>query len=305
MQGIRGVRSGVMETKTLKITLVMTLMFSFLFCGILVRPINSQPVETIFIKADGSVEGTDKIQRSGDVYTLTGNISGGIRVQKSYIVIDGAGYTVDGNGESIGINLAANYSVQPPIHVNNVTVKNLRIVNCQNGIGNENTSNNTFIGNYVADCDTGFWIIGSANNTLRHNTVTDCVTGISINYCGGGNVITENNIMSSWSVWLSPDPVVDRNYWGDYSSRFPNATEIDNSGVWNTPYSHGGTVIDYHPLVKPVDISSNGSSEVPSEQDPALPREEPFPTTLVATVFGVLIAIVGVGLLVYFKKPKR
>jgi len=33
---------------------------------------------TIYIRADGSVEGTDKIQRNGDVYTLTGDISSGI-----------------------------------------------------------------------------------------------------------------------------------------------------------------------------------------------------------------------------------
>jgi hypothetical protein len=32
---------------------------------------------------------------------------------------------------------------------------------------------------------------------------------------------------------------------------------------------------------------------------------EPFPALLVASVFGVSVAIVGVGLLVYFKKRKR
>ena len=56
-----------------------------------------------FINPDGSVTGTNNIQRNGNVYTLTGNISGGISVQKSYLVIDGAGYTIDGNGQDIGV----------------------------------------------------------------------------------------------------------------------------------------------------------------------------------------------------------
>ena len=39
--------------------------------------------DSIYIRKDGSVEGTDKIQRNGDIYTLIGNISGGIQIQKS------------------------------------------------------------------------------------------------------------------------------------------------------------------------------------------------------------------------------
>ena len=132
-------------------------------------------------------------------------------------------------------------------------MKNLRIINCYYGIGNENTSNNTFIANYVTDCDTGFWIIGSSNNTIRYNTVKDCVTGISINYCGGGNVMTENNIISSFSVWLSQEPTVDRNYWSDYLTRYPNAKEIGDSGIWDTPYDRE-TFTDNHPLVEAVFI---------------------------------------------------
>ena len=50
--------------------------------------------DSIYIREDGSVEGTDKIQRNGDIYTLISNISGGIQIQKSYIVFDGVGYTV-------------------------------------------------------------------------------------------------------------------------------------------------------------------------------------------------------------------
>jgi len=40
----------------------------------------------IYIRADGSVEGTDKIQRDGDVYTLISDISGSIVVERENVV---------------------------------------------------------------------------------------------------------------------------------------------------------------------------------------------------------------------------
>ena len=54
----------------------------------------------VYIAADGSVVGANSILRNGNVYTLTANISNGIQVQKSNVIIDGAGYTVEGNGGS-------------------------------------------------------------------------------------------------------------------------------------------------------------------------------------------------------------
>jgi hypothetical protein len=92
---------------------------------------------TIYIRSDGTVEGTEKIQRNGDIFTLTGNISGGIQVQKSYIVLDGAGYTVQGNGDVSwrGIDLSNNRGSDPSRpEISNVTIKNMRIVNFDRGI---------------------------------------------------------------------------------------------------------------------------------------------------------------------------
>jgi len=36
-----------------------------------------------------------------------------------------------------------------------------------------------------------------------------------------------------------------------------------------------------------------------------LPPPEPFPITLVVAAFGVSVAVIGVGLLVYFKRRKH
>ena len=281
----------------------------------------AQSFGNVTINADGSVSGTG-IQRNGNIYTLTGDISGGISVQKSYVVIDGAGYTVNGGGQYVGVDLSNGRGQNPSRNqISNVTVRNLQIINCSYAIGNENTYNNTFIGNYISDSDMGFWITGSANNTLIHNTVKNCTTGISINYGSGGNIITENNVMSSWSVWLSPDPVVDRNYWGDYLTRFPNAKEIDNSGVWDTPYSHVDKVIDYHPLTDPVAVPSNDENkttptvaptQIPtlptqSQSSPMLDHGTPNNYNLFWVVLAAFIAaiIIAAAVLVFKRKKRR
>ena len=53
----------------------------------------------ITINADGSVSGTTKIANAGNVtYTFTDNINGSILVQRNNIVLDGAGYTLQGGG---------------------------------------------------------------------------------------------------------------------------------------------------------------------------------------------------------------
>jgi len=61
---------------------------------------------------------------------------------------------------------------------------------------------------------------------------------------------------------LNTNEIVERNYWGDYLTRYPNATEIGSSGVGNTPYSldiytNGevtDTLQDKHPLMNPVTV---------------------------------------------------
>ena len=79
--------------------------------------------EFITINADGSISGTSSIV-SGDnaTYTFTGSITGYIVVARNNIVIDGAGYTLEGAGdrEDTGIFLSG---------ITNVTIRNMSVVN--------------------------------------------------------------------------------------------------------------------------------------------------------------------------------
>jgi len=271
---------------------------ALIICGLLaslivglqiVKIAEAQSIGSIIIDSDGAVIGTSSIQRNGDVYTLIGSLSVGIQIQRSNIIIDGAGYTIQGTSEYVrGIDLSNGVGQDLSRSlISNVTVKNLKIINCYFAIDCSNTNNNTFVGNYIADCDTGFWITGSSNNAFTYNTVKDCVTGISINY-SGKNVITKNNIINnSLLVWLSTEPLVDGNYWSNYLTKYPNAKEIEMSGVynvfWDTPYNYGeslGNFTDNHPLINPITITASLISASPTSTAPptTLPSFSPTST---------------------------
>jgi len=65
------------------------------------------PQPAFVIRRDGSVDpSTAPIQRAGDVYTFTDDIVGyTIAVERDNVVIDGGGYTLQGNASGNGIKL--------------------------------------------------------------------------------------------------------------------------------------------------------------------------------------------------------
>ncbi|MDG6222190.1 MAG: NosD domain-containing protein [Candidatus Bathyarchaeota archaeon] len=144
----------------------------------------------IYIRTDGTVEGTDKIQREGNVYTLLGNLrlerlpradQDGIYVEKDNIVIDGAGFTV--HADTRGIVLSER---------NNVTVKNVKIeIGGGYGIYLVDTSNCLIFNNTVTGDAYNLYLWRSTNNTIEKNTITNAFRGILI-YDSSDNSILEN-----------------------------------------------------------------------------------------------------------------
>jgi len=121
------------------------------------------------IESDGTVNGTSDIQRDGNLYTLTSNIEATLVVLCDNIVIDGAGYTIHGQGTSSGIFLQGR---------TNITIKNLQINNFQYGI------KLTF----------GYSENGPRNITVLKNTITNNSVGISLQIFSCYNLISGNNI---------------------------------------------------------------------------------------------------------------
>jgi len=235
------------------------LLMSVLFlAGVLTLAFNIPLVKasgTVYIRPDGSVDPPSAPISTADniTYTLTDNINGSIVVERDNIVLDGAGYTVQGIGAYIGIgNVLSGRS--------NVTVKNTTVTGFQYGIylfsssnttvsGNnvnnnnvgirlEHSSNNTIWGNNASDNIYGISLEHSENNTISANTVTNNNVGISLVYSGGntawGNTVSDN--IYGISLWGSSNNYIDHN-------NFNNTNQVYNSesnNTWDDGYPSGG-----------------------------------------------------------------
>ncbi|MBN1784301.1 MAG: right-handed parallel beta-helix repeat-containing protein [Candidatus Bathyarchaeota archaeon] len=170
-----------------------------LLCFIWVAFFNNPTVKaqsTIYILSDGSVEGTDKIQRNGNVYTFLGNISidvsgvNGIMIEKDNTVIDGAGYVLQGDGNENGIILSNN----------NSTVKNLKLSDFNIGILVTSSEKNRILENVITDNFRGIDLTASKNNIISGNIISNNNDGIALENIN--NEIIENTITKNTNVGI-------------------------------------------------------------------------------------------------------
>jgi parallel beta-helix repeat protein len=94
-------------------------------------------------------------------------------------------------------------------------------------------------------------------------------------------------------VWSSGDQ---GNYWSGY-----NGTDTNGDGIGDIPYVLNSENVDSYPLVYPYDIEKGAITLPTPKPQPELPSFLSF----VVVASGASVAIVGIGLLVYFKKRKR
>jgi parallel beta-helix repeat protein len=218
---------------------------------------------TIYIKANGLVEGTDKITNENNVtYTFTDNIYDSIVVERSDIIIDGNGYTLQGTGvyESKGICLSG---------ISNVTIKNTNIKDFYHGIHLNAISHSILFENNITNNGVfGVWLTGSSDNKIYRNDITNngyigiilgsgpynglifgsssdnVIQGNDIRYNGQGillenssnNTVIGNNVSSNWegiNVVISSNNTISGNIlngnnynFGVYGSRLSDFMHI-------------------------------------------------------------------------------
>jgi parallel beta-helix repeat protein len=236
---------------------VSGIILAILFVSVLTLAFNIEPVEasgTIYIRADGSVEGTTNIVTDDNVtYTLNDSINDSIVVERSNIIIDGAGYAVQCSGT--GFYLSG---------INNVTIKNTNIKNSQYGIWLYSSSNNTISNNNItANNHDGIMLDSSSNNTISNNNITNNDHGIGLYFSSNYNRVFHNNfinnthqVYSSGSVNIWDDGYPSGgNYWSDYngtdvySGFYQNETSFDWIG--DSPYVIDKNNQDKYPLTYP------------------------------------------------------
>jgi len=179
---------------------IIVLILVLLTIGMLSLALNIQPAKsewtgTVYIRADGSVDPPDApvIIYDNVTYVLTGNITSsadGIVVERDNIVIDGAGYTLQGTGSGKGIDLTGR---------SNVIIKNMEIKAFNwEGILLYYSSNNKISGNNITNNGYGIKVYYSSNNIITGNNITannehGIGLGFALNNRIYGNNITANN----------------------------------------------------------------------------------------------------------------
>ena len=207
--------------------------------------------------------------------TLEGEVAGngGINVGASGLsVADNS--VAYGNvilNEEFGIDV---YNCQGVFVVENSAVNShgaIAMNNCGNNVIEGNTVTNSFIG--LSEAISAYAQVNAGNggnntfyaNNIVNNSNAVILTGID-DTLYSNNFINNSQDTGSFgpqpNAPLNPTPVIlwDNgtigNYWSDYLTKYPNATEVDSSGVGNIPYAIDANDTDPYPLIAPYDTST-------------------------------------------------
>jgi parallel beta-helix repeat protein len=232
-----------MKRKALTLTLVMAVLVSTLgieFVGIAVADPYIPPEEAppgYRINSDGTYT-AENLRRDGNVYTFIGDIQGTIVIERDGVVLDGAGYTLQGNGSSYGIWLQDR---------NNVTIKNLNIRNCGHGIrfshyapdwhsGQINpiyTTNCTIQACNITNNGYGITFYSCLNCSVLGNYMANNTYGIK--FYGSGNTFRNNRIDGN-----------QYNFWelDDGESDVDTSNTVDGKPIYYWVNQHNMTVPD-------------------------------------------------------------
>jgi len=214
----------------------------------------------------------------------------------------------------------SNYSVGEAgqvilVNCDNIRVENLNLSKATTGL-ELCWTNNTIISsnNMTANGLWGIYLYSSSNNSITGNNVADNLRGVWLDFASNYNTIAGNNITGNAqsglfivndsrynTVYFNNFNFIDSlmrqvyamdlpnffddgshgNYWSDYQTKYPNATQTN--GVWNTPYSVDTNNTDHYPLVNQITV------QIPE-----------FPSITILVLF-VLSAV----LIIIFKKGVR
>ena len=271
---------------------------------------------SIRIRADGSIDPADvPIHRNGDVYTFADDVHATMVVEKDNVVIDGAGYALQGTydgtrtdtwqvgqGPNQELSNETLWTIGLDFDVerkpNNLTVRNLNIRNFYIGMYVW-TSNNTVVGSAVTDNIVGILLSGDSN-TITGNYIAGNDEGIFFGVNNPGNeplniVLTENSFVDNdvqFSGCFCEDTNTEEavhswddgksgNYWSDYAG-----ADANGDGIGDAAYVIDALNLDRYPLMK--------SAVAPPSPAPKLPVETAVSAAAIATVALVVVAAVAV-----------
>ncbi|MDR0470495.1 MAG: hypothetical protein LBH79_02060 [Nitrososphaerota archaeon] len=303
----------------------------------------------------------DNITLNGANHTLQGSAGTAISLWASNITITNcriigwtAGIYGAYNNNTITANLFTdNYRAITIYAANYIISKNIIQQNTQ-GIYIKTDAvistgdNNLIINNQITNNGQAFEILNSDGTTITQNNITNNNMVLDLGNKVGSNtagqqVIYLNNFVNNTQMLrvhsntqpgmpisppMSPSGNWDNgtrgNYWNDYTTKYPNATERYNSGIgdtayfikfvfgtdiWNgTDHYWGGESVDHYPLMHAYDLPNEMGPQDPSLTSPA--PDEPntvkdIPIEYILATIVTLVVLAAVSLMIIRKKERR
>jgi parallel beta-helix repeat protein len=221
------------------------------------------------------------------------------------------------NTLTTGIQL---YSSNISVTDNILTTKGIRIGSetivarnhlslCDKGISIEGSRNQIFE-NQIANNDIGISLFNSNSNMIFHNNFIDNSQQVYVEHYGnsGWDLMVHTYYPSKDNLWDSGYPA-GGNYWSDYKG-----PDLNSDGVGDTSYLVFENDTDNYPLVAPfasVDVQPSPSPNpspspetTPTATPQLAPKPESYLTSAVIIGCGISFAVIGVVLMVYFKKTQ-
>jgi parallel beta-helix repeat protein len=206
---------------------------------------------TVYIRADGSIDPPTAPIYTGDntTYMLTADIATvGIVIERDNIVLNGAGYTVQGTGSGIGISITGR---------TNTTVQNTTIKAFDNGIMLVSSSSVSIAGNTITNNKLdGIVLSSSSDNSIVGNNITgSSFDGVYLSSSSDnsivGNNITGNSIYGVYLYSSSNNSIAGNNIANNGDGVYLYSSSLNNTITGNTITNNGDGLL--------LDSSSNNS----------------------------------------------
>jgi parallel beta-helix repeat protein len=192
---------------------------------------------------------------------LTSNHAYGVEIYGSYNNRIERNYIEFNSWDGIWLGGSINNSVMENTITNNHVGLTMWHTSSNNNVSKNNIMNNSigidiFGRLFASEC------AGVHNNNISTNIIANSLFGVRID-AAANNSIFQNSFINNYeqvhivtsfsssyaNFW--DDNTGKGNYWSDYLDKYPNASEIDDTKVWDIPYTIDENNTDIYPLVYP------------------------------------------------------
>ncbi|MDD4876961.1 MAG: NosD domain-containing protein [Dehalococcoidales bacterium] len=173
--------------KNIKLSRILSMFLSLLMAIGALSVVGVSPVlasDVIYLGSEGWSVPVGTWDSATQTAGLIQNISNSIEITSDHITLDGNGYTISGDGSGDGVYAESKHDL---------TIRNLTIINEQNGIKLYKTHNSIVENNTISNTERGIYLYeGALISVLNNQTFSNTVAGISIRAYSHENTIEGN-----------------------------------------------------------------------------------------------------------------